>query len=142
MVYRESAGVVVCDKNAKVPHYLLLHNAQGHWDFPKGIIEAGESKIEAAARELKEEAGITAAIIDGFEHSFSYFYTEQDGQKAHKTVYFFVGYADSTDIVLSHEHIDCVWLPFKNALQRLPFTESKQLLERADQFLKSLSKNY
>jgi len=130
---------VVFDKSTEAPHYLLLHNARGHWDFPKGGIDPGESKVEAALRELKEEAGITATIINGFEHSFSYFYTEQDGQKAHKTVYFFVGHADSTDIVLSHEHIDCAWLPFKKALQKLPFKESKELLERADQFLTSLN---
>ena len=131
-----SAGIVVYRKVRRGIQYLLLHNQKGHWDFPKGQIEKGEDKKTAALRELQEEAGITVTIKEGFEHSFSYFFTDHDGQKAHKTVYFFIGEADlsdetgvrrslsedgsgetnSLDVKLSHEHDDFAWLPFQEAL--------------------------
>ncbi len=50
-----SAGVipVLNDENL----YLLLR-AYRYWDFPKGIVEAGEEPLEAATRELFEESGL------------------------------------------------------------------------------------
>ncbi len=52
-----SAGVVLVrrDPDCKV----LLLRAYNYWDFPKGGVEAGESSLEAAIREVKEETGIT-----------------------------------------------------------------------------------
>ncbi len=51
-----SAGVVVVrrDPDCKV----LLLRAYNYWDFPKGGVEAGESSLEAAIREVREETGI------------------------------------------------------------------------------------
>jgi 8-oxo-dGTP diphosphatase len=36
----------------------------GYWDFPSGHVEYGESIHDAAARELKEEVGLTAQLGD------------------------------------------------------------------------------
>ncbi len=38
--------------------YLLLRAFQ-YWDFPKGKVEPGEEPLQAARREVEEEAGIT-----------------------------------------------------------------------------------
>lgn len=38
----------------------LMLRAFRHWDFPKGAVEAGETPLEAARREVTEETGITA----------------------------------------------------------------------------------
>ena len=44
---------------------LLLQYPQGHWSFPKGHIEEGETNHHAtASRELAEETG----IVDPVEH--------------------------------------------------------------------------
>jgi len=37
----------------------LMLRAFRHWDFPKGIVEAGEGPKEAAIREVREETSIT-----------------------------------------------------------------------------------
>ena len=51
-----SCGVIV----RRVAGELLLCHATGrnYWDIPKGIRDEGETSIEAALRELREEAGI------------------------------------------------------------------------------------
>lgn len=52
-----SAGVVVLYWNHDHYEYLLLR-AFSYWDFPKGMVEAGEGALEAALREVREETGI------------------------------------------------------------------------------------
>ncbi len=131
----QSAGVVVYRKKDDEIQFLLIRNVKGHWDFPKGQIDLGENALQAAKRELLEEAGITARILDGFEYSYSYFFTDHDGQKAHKTVAFFLGCANDGDIKLSHEHTDFVWLDLEKAVERLCFDEGKDLLKEAEKFI-------
>jgi 8-oxo-dGTP pyrophosphatase MutT (NUDIX family) len=53
-----SAGVIVVRKQAGGWQYLFLR-AFRNWDFPKGETEPGESFLEAAVRETREETGIT-----------------------------------------------------------------------------------
>jgi len=51
-----SCGVIV----RRVAGELLLCHATGrnYWDIPKGVRDEGETSVEAALRELREEAGI------------------------------------------------------------------------------------
>jgi 8-oxo-dGTP pyrophosphatase MutT (NUDIX family) len=51
---RLSAGVVVVRDTPEGWRFLLLR-AFTHWDFPKGMVEAGEEPLAAAIREVKEE---------------------------------------------------------------------------------------
>ena len=135
-----SAGIIVYfqEKNEK-QLYLLLHYQGGHWDFPKGKLEEGETNVDAALRELKEETGITSIQIqDDFLESISYRFKDRFGELIYKTVYFFVGYTAIKDIMLSHEHKGFCWLPYSEAYQRITFKNAKDLLQNADAFLKNL----
>ncbi len=129
-----SAGIIIFRKQATERLYLLLHYPHGHWDFVKGKIEPGESKKDAALRELKEETGLDATILDGFETSIAYIFQENQ-ERVKKTVIFFVGEAQSDTIMLSDEHIDYAWLPYDEALKRLTFENARAVLEGAEQFL-------
>ena len=53
-----SAGIVVVRNTTEGCRFLLLC-CYSYWDFPKGLVEKGEAQIEAARREVAEEAGIT-----------------------------------------------------------------------------------
>jgi diadenosine hexaphosphate hydrolase (ATP-forming) len=57
----DGAGGVVINAAG---HVLLLQHRNGTWVFPKGHVEAGESKIDAAVREVEEEAGVQATVVD------------------------------------------------------------------------------
>lgn len=50
----KAAGGVVCNPN----HEYLLIFRNNKWDLPKGKIEKGEDKKEAAVREVEEECGV------------------------------------------------------------------------------------
>lgn len=140
MEYLFSAGIVVFKVSNGQRYYLLLKYNAGHWDFAKGKIEAGETKEQAALRELHEEAGIRAHIMPGFTDTFDYYFTNYDGNKAHKKVDFFVGEAEGGQVILSDEHTDFAWLPYAQVSERLTFDNAKNTLKKADAFLSDMLK--
>jgi 8-oxo-dGTP pyrophosphatase MutT (NUDIX family) len=113
-----------------------LNYAAGHWDFVKGNVEANESEQQTVVRELQEETGITGAqFIDGFRESIAYFYRRQ-GLTVHKEVVFFVMEAFTDKVELSFEHVGFIWLDYKHALEKLTFKNSKDVLQKAHDFIK------
>jgi 8-oxo-dGTP pyrophosphatase MutT (NUDIX family) len=60
---RLSAGIVVVREAEGSARFLLLR-AYANWDFPKGLIEAGERPLDAAIRETAEETGIEDLAFD------------------------------------------------------------------------------
>jgi 8-oxo-dGTP pyrophosphatase MutT (NUDIX family) len=53
---RLSCGIVIVNSSAEL---LLCHvTGHGHWDLPKGGANAGESPLQAALRETREETGL------------------------------------------------------------------------------------
>jgi 8-oxo-dGTP pyrophosphatase MutT (NUDIX family) len=133
-----SAGVIVF-RRAPQPQYLLLHYESGHWDFPKGHIEAGEEAQATARRELKEETGISEVrFSDGYKGTLRYFF-RQKGIGIFKIVIYFLAETDQSDVTLSSEHIGFEWLPYDAALARLTFKNSRDLLVKAHEHLQSSS---
>jgi 8-oxo-dGTP pyrophosphatase MutT (NUDIX family) len=60
---RFSAGVVVVHVAGPAVRYLLLR-AYRNWDFPKGLVEAGELPLDAALREVREETTLENLVFD------------------------------------------------------------------------------
>lgn len=136
MVDERSAGAVIVNATGAEPEYLLLHYTAGHWDFPKGNIEAGESEKEAAVREIREETGITdAEFIGGFRHTVSYRYSK--GRRlVHKEVIFFLARTKTSSVTISHEHVGYAWKKYDDAMKQLTFQNAKNLLASARAFMK------
>ena len=122
--------------------YLILNYSYGHWDFPKGNIENGESEIDTIKREIMEETGITdIKFIDGFRQQISYRYKKKF-KLVNKSVIYYIAKTASNKVTLSFEHIDFAWLNFNDALSRLSFDNSKKILKNAQEFLSFKIKKY
>lgn len=133
-----SRGAVIFRKRDNVILYLLLHYPSGHWDFVKGNVEKGESDKETVRREAKEEAGLDVEIVPGFKKRITYFYKKED-KPISKEVIFYVALAKNSRVKLSYEHLGFKWLPFKDALELITYKNSKDVLKKANDFLKTKS---
>lgn len=131
-----SAGAVLhlVDENFEI-NYLILNYSYGHWDFPKGNIESGETEIDTIKREVMEETGIVdIKLIEGFRQQISYKYRKKS-KLVHKTVIYYLAETKSNKVVLSFEHVNFAWLNFNSALNKLSFENSKKVLKNAKEFL-------
>jgi bis(5'-nucleosidyl)-tetraphosphatase len=131
-----SAGAVlhVMDENFEI-NYLILNYSYGHWDFPKGNIESGETEIDTIKREVMEETGIIdIKLIEGFRQQISYRYRKKS-KLVNKTVIYYLAETKSNKVVLSFEHVNFAWLNFNDAIDRLSFDNSKRVLKNAKEFL-------
>ncbi|HEY9485808.1 MAG TPA: NUDIX domain-containing protein [Nitrososphaeraceae archaeon] len=130
-------AIVYCIENQDVK-FLLLRYSQGHWDFPKGNKEKGETNLETTRREIKEETGISDIVFRvRFEKKITYNYCRQN-EKISKKVIYFLAKTKATNVVLSSEHTDFVWELYENALKRLTYKNAKEILTQGNNFLQHL----
>ncbi len=134
-----SAGVILFREDSGEKRYLLLHYPAGHWDYPKGHVESGETLEETALRELREETGIPSHevnIIPDFLDRIDYIY--QKGRDiSHKEVLYLLGTTDTKEVSISREHQGYAWLNYDLAMDRLTFKNARDVLKKADSFLES-----
>lgn len=135
MKIEKSAGAIVFRSDNKKRFYLLLEKENGQFDFPKGKIEKGEKAIEAAERETKEEAGIDdLKFVGGFKETIKVFY-KWEGELRLKFITFFLAETKIKDVKISFEHKGYCWLPYKEAVEKLTFKNSKELLRKVEETL-------
>ncbi len=133
----ESFGVVPIHATAGTRRFLLVHQKKGHWGFPKGHAEAGESDIQAALRELAEETGITdCELVDDEMFIERYMFINKQGKRIDKTVTFFIGRVGDPAVAVQPEEVQAyAWLDADEARQRLTFPEARELLGRVIAYL-------
>ena len=74
MIREKSCGPLVYRKKQDRLELLLIrHKNGGHWSFPKGHVETGETEPQTALREIKEETGLDVGLCEGFRQSVEYF---------------------------------------------------------------------
>ena len=108
---------------------------KGHWDFPKGHIEGNETELETATRELEEETGINEfQLVNGFKEKI-YYNIHKDSKVIPKEVSFFLAKSLTKNVKLSSEHQNYKWLNFRSALDQLTYSNAKEVLVKAKNFL-------
>lgn len=132
----KSAGAVIFRKQGKKISYLLLLYEAGHWDFVKGKVERGEEEKYTINREADEETGIKDLVfVPGFKERIAYFY-KRDGNTISKEVIFYLAGTKTKEVKMSFEHKGFKWLEFDKALKQLTYENAKNILKKADKFLR------
>ncbi len=102
----------------------------GFWQILTGRMEAGETPAQAAARELHEETGLRAEVMDlGYRHSFAL--REMVPPRLVDECAFFVRVPSDAAIQLSDEHDLFEWVDVPTAMARLPFKGLREGVRRA-----------
>ena len=132
MIKEKSCGAVVyTTKNGEI-EYLLVQMMGGHYSFPKGHVENGESEEQTALREIKEETDLDVSLDTAFRQSVVY----SPYADCEKEVVYFVAAANGGNVVCQESEIrHAVWLSFSEAYERVTFENDKRILEWADDYL-------
>ena len=98
--------------------------------LPKGQIDAGERAAEAAAREVREEAGVTGELVEKLG-DVRYWY-QRDGERVLKVVSFFL-FRYRSGSVRDHDHeVDSAeWVPLEDAPRLLAYKGEREMAEAA-----------
>ena len=105
------------------------------WGLAKGGIEEGESREQAAMREVREETGLVAVIEEDLGDT-KYIYVWDD-IRIRKTVHFFLmrhtgGNVDDRD----DEMEEIRWFPLERAIKRAAYRGERDMLVKASELLR------
>ncbi|MBV9928941.1 MAG: NUDIX domain-containing protein [Acidobacteria bacterium] len=98
MIHTESAGGVVLNPEGLV---LLVSQHGTSWSLPKGHLEDGESPLEAARREIREETGVERLELVRPLGSYTRYRLGADGGEDRselKTIHLFLFSTDETEL--------------------------------------------
>lgn len=117
-----SAGAVPVRRQNNQWEFLLLRSFK-YWDFPKGMVEAGEEPWKAALREVEEETGLKSLSTPWGND----FYETEVYGKGKVARYYLVHAENRNENVIMApnpvtgitEHHEYRWLPYKEALKLL-----------------------
>ena len=115
------------------------HSKHKGWDFPKGHREIYESEDQTALREVEEETGVKAEIIERVGET-KYFYYEE-GERVLKTVAFYLmKYVSQGKSTTAFEVSGTKWLAPDEVKDQLTFRDTKELWKRVRTRIESLLK--
>lgn len=139
----QSMGVIVFFQFPRSVKYLIIKHKKGHWSFPKGHAEKGETKLETALRELEEETGVTKIqlIKKSVLLKEAYKFTNGKGVKILKKVDYFIAEAKNKKVKIDYKEVtNFKWCTYKVGLEKITFEESKSTLKKADKIIRAYIK--
>ena len=158
-----SAGGVVYRKTGEDYEFLLgKHSGYHKWVWPKGLVEKGESQMEAAVREVEEEVGVKAKIVEisplkiieyyyfadleairgkdakGGESERRVKHYQEDGgtkTRVHKQVVFYLMEEESDLGSTGWEMEDRKWVSYEEGMKTLAFESEQEVFSEAGKAL-------
>ena len=116
-----AAGAVVFRRTERGVRLLVLR-AYAQWDFPKGLLETGESDFDCAQREVAEETGLT-----DLEFPFGDAYRETLPYSGNKVARYYLAETATDSVALPNslelghaEHDEWRWVSCDEAEELLP----------------------
>jgi 8-oxo-dGTP pyrophosphatase MutT (NUDIX family) len=132
-----SAGVVLVRTMRGRPWFAAVRprgKPAGTWALPKGLVDAGESAAETAAREGFEETGVRPRL-EAKLGDVRYVYT-WEGERVFKIVSFYLAHAAGGRIGqmppgMEVEVGEARWLPLADAPKLLAYRGEREIAEKA-----------
>ena len=136
MRYIKSCGFVAYKQIESRNYYLIIKSLNGDVGFPKGHMEIEESELQTAIRELKEETGIEVSVIPEFRRQIEYPLLLTPN--AIKQSVYFLGKCTSDNILCQESEVaEAEFVSYEDAIERLTFEETKNILRDAELFIQS-----
>ncbi len=126
IVYRRDSGEVV----------VLVTQSSAHdgWIFPKGHLEHGETSSDAALREVKEETGVDARIVERVG-TIRYAFRVRGRQIAKTALFYLMEYVGGRTSDESPEVRAVTWVPLGQVADTLSFANEAGIWAKAQGLL-------
>ena len=140
-------GLIPICLSPEGPRFLLILHNKGHWGFPKGHADPGESPEQTARREFQEETGlVTGPLFPNLSFTEQYEFLKRKKERwVHKTVIYFVGEVEPTSdgqppaaTIQPKEIADFRWCSYSQALVLLSYDVGRQMLKDCDRALSTV----
>lgn len=133
----KSCGVLII-RGAPIREFLLMRHVD-RWDLPKGHVDRGETELQCAMRELREETGIGTTdieMVEGFRFESHYQVREKNsGRLYDKTLVIFLARQVREVPIVVTEHIGYEWFAW-NPPHRIQGWTIDPLLAEVERFLR------
>ncbi len=133
-----AGGVIFRQRDGVIEICLIATKGGTVWCLPKGIVDTGERPEDTALREVKEETGLEAEIIDKIGKISYWYFMKDDNTKYHKTVHFYLmhylkGSTDDHD----WEVDDSRWYSLQEAERLVSYKGDREILGKAKEMILS-----
>lgn len=132
----QSFGVVPIYRKGNDLKLLLIQHNAGHWAFPKGHADEGETEIQTARRELREETGINDVMLITTPTFEEHYRVNRKGEPREKLVRYWIGYVRDLRVRPQETEVQAYkWATLAEARQLITYTQSRKLLEEVVKYL-------
>jgi 8-oxo-dGTP pyrophosphatase MutT (NUDIX family) len=130
MIREFSTGGVMVRNFRGRPFVAVVRVREGVLALPKGHPEGDEAAVAAAAREVREEAGVEGEPVEKLGN-IRYWYV-RDGERVLKIVSFFL-FRYRAGSVRNHDHEveSAAWVPLEEAAENLTYKGERQMAAAA-----------
>jgi 8-oxo-dGTP pyrophosphatase MutT (NUDIX family) len=111
--------------------------------LPKGLVDPGERPEQTAIREVREETGVTGSLIGKLgDIKYTYVRSWGDRQRVFKIVSFYLlryeaGRIDEIADAMRIEVKRAIWVPLMEGERKLAYRGERDMVRRAQEYLKS-----
>ena len=134
----KSVGIILYCKFPRSLKFLILKHKKGHWSFAKGHRDKGESTLDAAKRELFEEAGIKNVdfVSKKILLKEKYTFILKNKNKVIKEVSYFIAGTKSKKVKIDKkEIINSKWCTLNLAQKVITYKQSIKTLKKANKII-------
>jgi len=121
-----SGGIIINDKQ----EIAIVNQNHNSWSLPKGHIDDGETKLEAAIREIYEETGIKNPKLIKSLGSFGRYrigLNGKDDKSEYKTIYIFLFSSSKKNLTpLDKNNPIAKWVPYSEVKDLLTHKNDKK----------------
>ena len=128
---KSCGALILCRKSDEWQLLLVQNKNGGHWAFPKGHVEDGETEKQTAVREVREETGLSIEINTDFKTETQY----SSAVGVIKDVVYFLAVTNQTETTRQVEEIDAVcWMSLAQAERRVTFERDKEIVREVKEY--------
>jgi len=133
-----AGGIVFREGDEGVEIVLVSRHSPVLFALPKGKVDPGEEVEQTAVREVREETGLEAEILQPLG-DVRYWFTDGDGTRVDKVVHFFLMRLTGGDMALhDHEFDEVGWFHLAEAERLLTHKNQLHILTRAGELIAKL----